>query len=84
MPNHLDRAERLGGHLGPTLVQLPPRWKRNVQRLDEFLELVPSSMRLAVELRDPSWVHDDVFDVLRRRSRGAVHPRSAPRRIRSS
>jgi len=68
MPNHLDRAGRLGGHLGPTLVQLPPRWKRNVQRLDEFLELVPSSMRFAVELRDPSWIHDDVFDVLRRRS----------------
>ena len=41
LPNHLDRACRLGEHLGPTLVQLPPRWKRNVARLDEFLELAP-------------------------------------------
>jgi uncharacterized protein YecE (DUF72 family) len=66
LPNHLDRARRLGEHLGPTLVQLPPTWKRDVNRLDEFLQLVPSTMRWAVELRDPSWVHEDVFEVLRR------------------
>ena len=28
LPNHLDRVARLGPHAGPTLVQLPPRWKR--------------------------------------------------------
>ena len=28
LPNHLDRVERLGKSLGPTLVQLPPRWRR--------------------------------------------------------
>ena len=27
LPNHIDRAERLGASLGPTLVQLPPRWQ---------------------------------------------------------
>jgi uncharacterized protein YecE (DUF72 family) len=66
LPNHLDRVRRLGDRLGPTLVQLPPRWKRNVERLEEFLGHLPTSMRWAVELRDPSWVHDDVFDALRR------------------
>ena len=66
LPNHVDRVERLGPHLGPTLVQLPPRWKRNVERLDEFLSVAPPTMRWAVELRDPSWLHDDVFEVLRR------------------
>ena len=66
MGNHLDRVERLGEHLGPNLVQLPPRWKRNVERLDEFLAVAPTTMRWAVELRDPSWVHDDVFAVLER------------------
>jgi uncharacterized protein YecE (DUF72 family) len=65
LPNHLDRAGRLGAALGPTLVQLPPRWKRNAERLDEFLSVAPTSMRWAVELRDPTWLHDDVFDVLR-------------------
>jgi uncharacterized protein YecE (DUF72 family) len=66
LPNHLDRAERLGPALGPNLVQLPPRWRRNAWRLDEFLSAAPSTMRWAVELRDPSWLHDEVYDVLRR------------------
>jgi len=66
LPNHLDRAQRLGPALGPTLVQLPPRWKRNVERLDEFLSAAPNTMRSAVEVRERSWLHDDVFELLRR------------------
>ena len=66
LPNHLDRVERLGDHLGPNLVQLPPRWRRNVERLDEFLSVAPRHIRWAVELRDPSWLHDDVFATLER------------------
>ena len=66
LPNHVERATRLGRHLGPTLVQLPPHWKRNVERLDEFLATAPSRMRWAVELRERSWIHDDVFETLRR------------------
>ena len=66
LPNHLDRVGRLGAHLGPNLVQLPPRWRRDAARLDEFLDAAPGTMRWAVELREPSWLHDDVFDVLRR------------------
>ena len=64
--NHLDRVGRLGPSAGPTLVQLPPRWRRDVGRLDEFLSAAPRSVRWAVELREPSWLHDDVFEVLRR------------------
>jgi uncharacterized protein YecE (DUF72 family) len=105
LPNHVERAGRLGASLGPTVVQLPPRWRRNVERLDEFLSVAdglpvqadglpvqadglpveadgvpathtpsgsataapgPRRLRWAVELREPSWLHDDVFDVLRR------------------
>jgi uncharacterized protein YecE (DUF72 family) len=66
LPNHLDRAERLGRSLGPTLVQLPPRWKRNAERLDGFLTVAPKRLRWAVELREPSWLHEEVFEVLRR------------------
>jgi uncharacterized protein YecE (DUF72 family) len=66
LPNHLDRVERLGPHLGPTLVQLPPRWRRDTGRLDAFLALVPRHQRWTVEVRDPSWLHDDVFAVLER------------------
>ncbi len=66
LPNHLDRVDRLGGSLGPNLVQLPPRWRRDVARLDEFLGVAPKALRWAVELRDPSWLHDDVFATLAR------------------
>jgi uncharacterized protein YecE (DUF72 family) len=66
IPNHVARAELLGDALGPTLVQLPPRWHRDTERLDEFLDAAPTELRWAVEFRDPSWLHDDVFDVLRR------------------
>jgi uncharacterized protein YecE (DUF72 family) len=66
LPNHLSRVERLGSSLGPNLVQLPPRWRRDVERLDEFLTVAPASMRWAVELRDPSWLHDDVLATLAR------------------
>jgi uncharacterized protein YecE (DUF72 family) len=66
LPNHLDRICRLGPALGPTLVQLPPRWRRDVGRLDEFLAAAPSTLRWAVEVRDPTWLHDDVYEVLER------------------
>jgi uncharacterized protein YecE (DUF72 family) len=69
LPNHLDRVRRLGDHLGPNLVHLPPRWKRNVERLDEFLTVAVAlggDIRWAVEVRDASWLHDDVYEVLRR------------------
>ena len=66
LPNHLDRVERLGPALGPTLVQLPPRWRRDTGRLDEFLSAAPKRLRWAVEFREESWLCDEVFDVLRR------------------
>ncbi len=66
LPNHLDRLERLGPTAGPTLVQLPPRWRRNAERLDEFLSAASTTRRWAVEVREPSWLHDEVYDVLRR------------------
>src|SRR5262245_18958641 len=28
LPNHVERARLLGDKLGPTVVQLPPRWRR--------------------------------------------------------
>ena len=66
LPNHLDRVERLGRSLGPTLVQLPPRWRRNPARLDDFLSVVPKHLRWAVEVREPSWLDEEVYEVLRR------------------
>ena len=66
LPNHMVRVKLLGDAAGPTLVQLPPRWRRNAERLDEFLTVAPPSTRWAVEVRERSWLHDEVYDVLAR------------------
>lgn len=74
LPNHVQRARLLGATLGPTVVQLPPRWRRNTERLDEFLTTATRfrDLRWAVELRDPSWVHDDTFSLLARHGAALV------------
>ncbi len=64
LPNHIERVERLGVALRPSLVQLQPRWRRDTARIEEFLALAPRSMPWAFEFREPSWIHDDVFEIL--------------------
>lgn len=64
VPPFVERAARLGPHLGPVLVQLPPRWGADPQRLDAFLAETPPHLRWAVEFRDPSWLNEEVFAVL--------------------
>jgi len=64
----VQRAERLGNHLGPILVQLRPRWPVDVQRLREFMREMPATHRWAFEFRDPSWLCEEVYDLLRRHS----------------
>jgi len=59
-------AAALGEQLGPILVQLPPNLKKDAERLDTFLSLVPETQRVAVEFRHPSWLDDQVYEVLRR------------------
>lgn len=60
----LSHAENLGETFGPILVQLPPHWHADVERLDAFLDAAPKRHRWALEFRDPSWVCDGVFRVL--------------------
>ena len=61
----LDAASELDETLGPVLVQLPPSWNADPERLDAFLGAAPNERRWAVEFRDESWLRDDVFEVLR-------------------
>lgn len=61
----MERAERLGPLLGPILVQLPPHWAADPDRLDAFLHASAKGQRWAFEFRDPSWLSQPVYDVLR-------------------
>ncbi len=62
----VQRAEHLQRCLGPVLVQLPPRWRVNLERLDAFLAHVPKRYRWALEFRDASWLNDAVYALLER------------------
>jgi uncharacterized protein YecE (DUF72 family) len=59
----LKKARRLG----PVLFQLPPNFKADARRLDDFLGLLPRALRVTFEFRHPSWFCDETFDILRRR-----------------
>jgi uncharacterized protein YecE (DUF72 family) len=58
------RAAHLEHHMGPMLYQLPPRWHRNLERLQAFLAALPPRRLHAVEFRDPSWHHPDTYRLL--------------------
>ena len=62
--NFMPRAERLRGKLGPILWQLPPGWKVNLERLEEFLQLLPKEHRYTFELRNETWMNDQVYELL--------------------
>ncbi len=62
----VELARTLGDRLGPILFQLPPRWKFNAERLDEFVKSLPLGMRYAFEFRDPSWFDPAAYDILKK------------------
>jgi uncharacterized protein YecE (DUF72 family) len=57
---------REAGKLGPVLFQLPPNFKCDLARLDEFLEKLPRDVRVAMEFRHLSWFADEVYERLGR------------------
>ena len=72
----LDRMStawhRLYDKRGMLLVQLPPGMERDDTRLDYFLGRLPWWLPTAVEFRHDSWVDDEVFALLERRSAAYV------------
>lgn len=67
----IERFERcwnlLGDRHGVLLVQLHPGQQRDDARLDAFLRGMPASIRVAVELRHPTWNDPAVFALLESR-----------------
>jgi len=63
-------ASGLEGRLGPLLFQLPPNLKKDLPRLEAFLDELPDTAKAAFEFRHESWFDEDVFSALR--ARGAA------------
>jgi uncharacterized protein YecE (DUF72 family) len=66
--NFLKVASVLKERQGPLLFQLPPNFKKDLDRLEKFLKSVAKSARVAFEFRHESWFDDSVFDCLRANS----------------
>jgi uncharacterized protein YecE (DUF72 family) len=63
----LQAVNPLGHRLGPTLFQLPPTFKKDLGRLQDFLSRLPKHWRAAFEFRHESWFDDEVYELLHRR-----------------
>jgi uncharacterized protein YecE (DUF72 family) len=64
----IDTARVLGPKLGPLLFQLPPFFKKDLDRLGDALVLLPAGIRSAFEFRHESWFAEDVYALLRTRN----------------
>jgi len=64
----LRTSKALSERLGVILFQLPPYMKKDVERLEGFLDHLTDETRAAFEFRHASWFDDEVFAALRRRN----------------
>ncbi len=51
--------------LGPILFQFPKSFRANRPALQDFLGLIPGDRACAFEFRSPSWLNDEILDLLR-------------------
>jgi uncharacterized protein YecE (DUF72 family) len=56
----------LGRKLGPVLFQFPKSFRANRAVLEDFLGLIPAGRPCAFEFRSPSWLDDEILDLLRK------------------
>ncbi len=61
-------AQALGPKLGAVLFQLPPHFRKDIERLGKFLAVLPNDRAAAFEFRHASWLDAEVFDLLRSRN----------------
>lgn len=57
--------ENFGEKLGPILFQLPPHWRKNTDRLAQFLSQLSKEHRYAFEFRNTTWLAEDTYELLR-------------------
>jgi uncharacterized protein YecE (DUF72 family) len=72
VPRFLATIEPLAAveKLGTVLFQLPPNLKADAKLLEDFLALLPRSLRAAFEFRHASWFSDETYSLLK--DRGAA------------
>jgi uncharacterized protein YecE (DUF72 family) len=59
-----ERLSFLGSKVGPILFQLPPNFKADAGRLDNFFQMLPNGRRYSFEFRDSSWYTPQILKML--------------------
>jgi uncharacterized protein YecE (DUF72 family) len=93
---HLAAMSQLGTKRGPMVIQCP-YFKADIfkdlhcflARLDPFLTELGTSVRFALEIRNPQWLHEELFALLRQHRvafclsnvRGMPHPADVAERL---
>lgn len=62
----MTAVRHLGDRLGPLLYQLPPRMSLNLERLEDFLKILPAGVTSVFEFRDSSWYVAETYALLER------------------
>lgn len=65
----VETSQALGQRLGALLFQLPPNFKKDLERLETFLKLLPNSAPAAFEFRHDSWFDEETYGALRKHNR---------------
>jgi len=75
MARMVEGMEHLGEKLGVFLVQLPPNFACDLDRLRHFLGQVPGSLKVSMEFCHPSWHTEEVFALLEEYNASLHHER---------
>lgn len=67
-----NEAKGLGNKLEVVLWQLPPNLGKDLDRLNNFLKILPKRGKDAFEFRHESWLSEDVYEILKKFSVGWV------------
>ena len=62
----VEQATLLGEKLYCILLQLPPSFKKDIGKLENFVKILPNTTKWAVEFRHKSWFDKDVYQLLNR------------------
>lgn len=66
----LDKAAIIGKKLGPILFHIPPYWNINLERLNNFLNVLPKEHNYVFEFRDSSWFNSKIYNLLQQHNAG--------------
>jgi len=61
----LIRPLLLNGKLGCLLIQLPPKYKYDLEHLEDFFRILPREFKFAVEFRNLSWMRNETWNLLK-------------------